>query len=577
MKIMRNSGFGIQGLKRGCLRAWRFVLQNTKTGILKPFARFFACESGMTLPLMAFSLVALTGFVGVAIDTGRMQMVQSKLQFSLDAAGLAAGSTISTTSLNSEVSKYLNANFNGYMGATVTGATVVANTANTVFTLSATASLPTTFMGTVGIKTITVTANSQVSRAVTGVELVMVLDNTGSMLNAAGGGVSKIAALKTAATAFVNNVFSAGTGNGNVWMGIVPFSQSVNIGTGHPTWLNATYDASISGMPISQGPGWGPSSSSWGGCVDAQPNGEDSTDDPPSSSNTNTLLNQYYWTSDNINYGTPFDNMPNKNSGINKWTFPAYNQCVTTYNRCKSGSCTNVSPTCSTSGGHTCTLISPTCTTTSSCTASSTTTCTLTGYTYASPLNTTQQGPNLNCPQQVTMMTNNSTSLLASINAMTAQGDTLINQGLVWGWRMLSPRWQGMWGGTMNANGLPLAYNTPGMAKVVVLMTDGYNTIDDNNRGAYWYIDNGLTGSTNGTTAVSNLDTKTLDVCNAMKAQGIYIYTIALGTDTDADSLALLQNCATAVNYYFNSPSTTTLNGIFGSIGDSLANLRVSK
>ena len=79
--------------------------------------RFIHADDGMTLPLLAVSMVAMAGMTGIAIDTARMQLVQSKLQFSLDAAGLAGGSTVSTSSLNSEVSKYLNANFNGYLGA----------------------------------------------------------------------------------------------------------------------------------------------------------------------------------------------------------------------------------------------------------------------------------------------------------------------------------------------------------------------------------------------------------------------------------------------------------------------------
>jgi hypothetical protein len=200
----------------------------------------------------------------------------------------------------------------------------------------------------------------------------------------------------------------------------------------------------------------------------------------------------------------------------------------------------------------------------------------VTSYNYASPLNETGLGPNALCPQQVTPMTNNATTLLNSINAMTAQGDTLINQGLVWGWRMLSPRWQGLWGGTMNANNLPLAYNTPGMIKAIVLVTDGENTIDNTAHGAYWFLENGRAGSTNGTTAVNNLDSKALEVCNAMKANGIYIYTIGLGTNGGINT-AELQSCATAVNYYFASPTTTELQGIFSAIGDSLSNLRVSK
>ena len=514
--------------------------------ILKLFVR---SEAGMTLPLLAMSMVALTTFTGIAIDTARMQMVQSKLQFSLDAAGLAAGSTISTSSLNSETSKYLNTNFNGYMGATVTGSSATANSTNTVFTLSATATLPTTFLGVVGINTITVSATSQITRAVTGLELVMVLDNTGSMSQSAGGSVSKIAALQSAATTLVNTLFGGATTstNGKLWVGIVPFSQAVNVGTTHTTWMDTTYDTTLASMPLSTGPGWGPTS--WYGCVDARQNGYDVTDDPPSISSTQTLFQQYYWPSDNISYGSPYNNTPN--SSYNVWATPSYNKCVT-------------------SRGHT------TCSTTSSCTANSSTTCTLTGYTYASPLNETGVGPNSLCPQQVTPMTNSSTTLLNSINAMTAEGDTLISEGMVWGWRMLSPRWQGQWGGIMDSNGLPLAYNTPGMVKAVVLVTDGENTIDNTAHGAYWFLENGRTGSTSGTTAVNNLDSKVLQICTAMKNQGVYVYTIGLGTNGGINT-AELQSCATAVNYYFASPTTSQLQGIFSAIGDSLSNLRVSK
>jgi hypothetical protein len=173
-------------------------------------------------------------------------------------------------------------------------------------------------------------------------------------------------------------------------------------------------------------------------------------------------------------------------------------------------------------------------------------------------------------------MTNSATTLLSSISAMTAEGDTLISEGLVWGWRMLSPRWQGQWGGTMSANGLPLAYGTQGMAKAIVLVTDGENTIDNTAHGAYWFLENDRAGSTNGNTAVTDLDNKALSICNAMKAENIYIYTIGLGTNGGINT-SELQSCATAVNYYFASPTTSQLQTIFSTIGDSLSNLRVSK
>ena len=51
------------------------------------------------------------------------------------------------------------------------------------------------------------------------------------------------------------------------------------------------------------------------------------------------------------------------------------------------------------------------------------------------------------------------------------RGGTIINLGLQAGWWTLSPNWQGLWGDP----NMPLAYNTPYMKKVIVLMTDGNN------------------------------------------------------------------------------------------------------
>ncbi|MFY9287139.1 MAG: pilus assembly protein TadG-related protein, partial [Alphaproteobacteria bacterium] len=264
-------------------RSFRRLL-NTFVRRLREFGK---SESGMTLPLLAMSMVMITGMVGMAIDTARAQLVQSKLQFSLDAAGLAASSTVNTSSLNTEVSKYLAANFNGYLGATVTGSNATADSTNTVITLTATAQLDSTFMGVVGIDEINVHANSQVTRSVTGLELIMVLDNTGSMTQTAGGGGTKLAALKSAANTLVDTLYHGqATAPPNLYIGIVPFSQAVNIGTSHPTWLAA--DA------------YNFHTTTWRGCVDARLSGYDITDDPPSAGTPATLFTRYYWPSDTI-------------------------------------------------------------------------------------------------------------------------------------------------------------------------------------------------------------------------------------------------------------------------------------
>ena len=159
---------------------------------------------------------------------------------------------------------------------------------------------------------------------------------------------------------------------------------------------------------------------------------------------------------------------------------------------------------------------------------------------------------------------------------MVANGNTHVNLGALWGWRMLSPRWRSLWGGTMNANNLPLDYGTENMTKVAIMLTDGQNTMDNTTRTSYWYLSNNKLGTTNATKAVQELDKRTLAICNAMKAKGIVVYTLLY--DLNNASIAnLYSNCATKPDYFFNSPNSETLRSAFHTIGDSLSNLRISK
>jgi len=490
---------------------------NRASSLLRKFVR---SEAGMTLPTLAFSFMAIMGFAGIAVDTARVQMVQAKLQFSLDAAGLAAGSTVNTANIHSEASKYLNSNFNGYMGAILeaNSPTVVVENNNTEFVLSATATVPTTFMGLFGVDNVTLATSTRITREITGIELVFALDNTGSMTSTAGGGVTKISALKTAATSLIENLFSNAdaVNDGKVWVGMVPFSHMVNIGLSHQAWLG-NVDPVIN--------------ANWNGCVDARQKGYDVTDDVPDQDYEFTLFN-----------------------------LRSYNKCVT--NPPAAEVC-SVSAECAPSS-----YFAPYVT------------CTYTGpYTYVSPLPPVPYGKYeqpQDCPSAVTPMTNDKGALLSSVGAMVARGNTVINEGLVWAWRMISPRWRGYWGGTMDANNLPLDYHHDGMIKVVVLLTDGKNTMSASNQGAYWMVKNGWTGFTTVFAAQSALDNKTLQICNAMKEQGIYVYTIGLGQTYDIN-IPLLQSCATAPNYAFVSPTTGELQNVFNAIGDSLANLRISQ
>lgn len=499
---------------------------------LPSLSRLLGESQGSAMPMIALGIFVLVGATGAAIDMGRVQMVQTKLSNSLDAAGLAVGSEVSTSNVQTEAAKYFNVNYPpGFMGSTTQNFSVVTSDNNQIITLSAQEVVPTIFMQMFGVPTVTVNAASEITRQSKGMELVLVMDNTGSMADPAGGSGSKIDAAKSAANTLLNILYGNNNTVQKLWVGLVPFSQAVNIGTSTnvSSWLDTTYDAGLN---------WG--TTSWGGCVEARTNGSstpqyDISDDPPSVKK----FRQYYAPCNtNSNYSNAWYG---KNSS---------------HNNCLTGS----------------------------------------GLGYKSGLNTTSLGPNLNCPQPVLPMVAEKNTVVTAINNMQAVGSTHIDLGMAWGWRMLSPRWRGLWGGEMSANSMPLDYNTPLMNKVVILMTDGDNTLKGTNSTGTApsypsaYTAYGLTGNnwlsvtgsecTSGadcTKGVNEINKRTTAVCNAMKAQGIIIYTIALGTGLDSTSKSLLQGCATSPSYYFLSPTTNELQGIFQQIGDSLANLRISQ
>ncbi len=523
---------------------------------------FALSESGVTLPILALSLATLAGFAGIAIDVGRAQMVQAKLQSAVDAAGLAAGSTANTQNVAAEFQKFLHANFGCpvltsisttntpcYMGSSITNYTASMDSSNSVITLTAAASLPTTFMKVLNVNLTNTSAHSEISLSRTGLELVFVLDVTGSMNSTAGGGVKKLQAMKTAVNTLVNKLSAGSSTFKNLWVGVVPFSQAVNIGTSRTAWINPDYAYDGTTLPLD----WGPNHD-WVGCVDARMNGYDIKDDPPVSSNPQTLFGKYFWTSDNLNTNGIV------NSRLNEWKFKNYTKCVYSKWYCQHAGCPTSCSTVTNCGTSyiSCTVIED-------------------SFSYASTLSTTNKGPNYCCSPEVTPLTDSSTAVTNAVDGLTAQGSTILNEGIVWGWRMLSPRWRGYWGGTMNSNSLPKDYNTPRWEKVLIFLTDGENSPGNNNgHTAYWFLGSKRIGSSSESTAISLLDAKTLNVCTAMKNEGIHVYTIGLGPTEDINT-TLLRNCATNTDYYYASPTTGQLEEIFNKIADQLSSLRIKR
>lgn len=519
--------------------------------------RLWKDQQGAVAFIVGAGILMLVGSVGVAVDVGRGQMAQTKLQNALDAAGLAAGASINSQDMQAEITKYMNVNFSqGTLGATITDIDPELNDDGTLLTVTADATMPTTFMKIFGHTTMELRAETEVTRTSKGMELAMVLDVTGSMCTPSCTG--RLDALKVASNDLLDILFGEDQPTAdNLWVGIVPFSMAVNIGSSNTSWLQP-------GVLASQD--WG--TTSWRGCTEARwTTGNDLTEATPA---TERFLPYYA-----------------PDASYNNWIGTTTN----TTNLCgpnNNNSCRCTPATGGYSGGtYACGTVTSGGTSTRTYCENQTTTnntrrCRREVTTTTYTINSTQ-GPNLNCPTNaVTRLTNQRATLNSAISALTAVGGTHIPVGAVWGWRMISPLWRGTWGGSMNTNNLPLDYDTDLMIKSMILMTDGQNTMYTNAQGsdgAYGTTPMnhvGMTGTLTDAKAARRLDIKLKSICDAMKQRKVVIYVVVFDV-ADASVVDEVKGCASAPDYYFNAPDSTTLRQAFKTIGDSLANLRISR
>ncbi|MGO8918417.1 MAG: pilus assembly protein TadG-related protein [Stellaceae bacterium] len=228
--------------------------------VLASLRRLAGRREGNIAILFGLSAIPLVVGAGIAIDTVRAYSVKTQLGAALDAAALAVGSEVNQTqsSLTTYLNNYFAANYpaSALGGATATVTAVPGNASLTAATVNfqATATVPMTFMQLVGVDNITVSATAQIKRT-SGIELVLALDNTGSMLCGPHSGApnynntncsqnvitsdtnctnasdqSRICTLMNASTNFVNILASAMTASDQLYIGVVPYVTTVNVG-----------------------------------------------------------------------------------------------------------------------------------------------------------------------------------------------------------------------------------------------------------------------------------------------------------------------------------------------------------
>ena len=140
---------------------------------------------GNTLAIMAIALVPLSALVGSAIDTSRLYFVKVRLQQACDAGALAGRKFMADTTFdanaNTKAQNFFDNNFRlGVFGTSARTRTFTRTSDNQVHG-DATAVVPMTLMKMFGAADVTLTVACEAKLEVPNLDVMFVLDTTGSM------------------------------------------------------------------------------------------------------------------------------------------------------------------------------------------------------------------------------------------------------------------------------------------------------------------------------------------------------------------------------------------------------------
>lgn len=537
--------------------------------------RFAGDTRGNVAIFMGVAILPLLVAAGAAIDTARASRSQNALQVAVDSAALAAASSdkmnmagLTSTQkaarkkeIENLVRNFVKSNYSDEGAET----TIAVTLTDTTLTVDGRKLYPTTLMGLVGYKTVDIDARAEVNLQggiSENIEIVLVMDTTGSMDQN-----NKLRDAKQAAKDLITTVLGDAKSDAKVKFALVPFSGSVNVGADklNSGWIDTTGKASVSKVNFTDTSyhnmqGWNDmkyvnsrgqtASLPWNGCVEARLGDLALNDTPPSAANGDTLFTPYF--------------APDEPSSGNEY-FPN-SSYISLSNEEKniSGSKTDAKRQGNQKKYATKTFSS------------------LSG-----------SGPWYNCAASaIVPLTTDRSTIEAGIDAMEARGNTVLLEGLMWGWRVMSP-----------AQPFPegAAYGDKKWRKVLVFMTDGENdvsvdanSLNGSNYTAYGYVKapsaKNRFGTTSTSKAISQLDAKLTTACTNLKANAepredpknraktipsIEIYTIAFQAPTAAKTL--LKSCATSEGYYIDAANGTELKDAFKAIGARLKTLYLSK
>lgn len=196
--------------------------------------RLIRDRRGAALPIMAASLLPVLAGIGAAIDIGRIVIVRSQMQAGVDSGALAGARVFGLEDdRDAQVTAYFHANMpDGYAGADpiepvpsfkeVRGVNRVQVTATT--------DLPMVFMRLFGMASRTISVDATAEMQPKPLEVMVVLDDTGSMNDPLGTTGNRMDALKIAMYDFINILHQGQDRRPDLAMGILTYTVTTNVG-----------------------------------------------------------------------------------------------------------------------------------------------------------------------------------------------------------------------------------------------------------------------------------------------------------------------------------------------------------
>jgi Flp pilus assembly protein TadG len=519
--------------------------------LLSCFSRFWSNRRGNVAIIFALAIVPVMGSIGAAVDYSFANASRTAMQAALDntALDLSKQMPLSQTNLNTIGWEY----FTGNLGTTpvvITSSNLTINAATNnqlVLDVSGTYTLGLGgVLKLVGVNpSFIVRAHSEVQWGNSRLRVALVLDNTGSMSQS-----NKIGALKTATTNLITQLQNAANVNGDVYISIIPFVNTVNVNSSNYTaswidwydWEHNSYNQNSGSCSVS-------GNSSQSSCNSA---GTCSVSGHTTQSTCiaagTCSLSQWTTKSKCQSKGGTWT------AGV--WTAATWTFDHSTWNGCLTdrGTPLNYSGYTGpgTGAGNDQNISAP-----SANAESNPANAPDSSKFPAEPSN----GNTSACPLQMMGLTYDWTALKNLVNLMTPNGTTNQPIGLVWGWQSL------VGGGPLTSPAMDPNYT---YNQVIILLTDGLNTQDR------WYGDGSTTSTQVDARMYSGSGSTATGTCQNIKAAGITIYTVQVDTGGDPTS-TLLQNCASDPTKFFILTSSSQIVTTFQQIGTALANLHLSQ